>query len=66
MAAVFGLVMLVSGIARSFMRDLNYNIPGAEVAAQDRRWLAAMAAAQPVPRMAELESMNEGLALCSE
>jgi cytochrome o ubiquinol oxidase subunit 1 len=66
MAAIFGLVMLVSGIARSFMRDLNYTIPAAEVAAQDRRWLAAMAAAQPVLRTAELESMNEGLAVCSE
>jgi cytochrome o ubiquinol oxidase subunit 1 len=66
MAGLFGLTVAVSGVARSFMRDLHYIIPASEVAAQESRWLAVATAAQPVPRVAELSTANEGLALCSE
>jgi cytochrome o ubiquinol oxidase subunit 1 len=66
MAGLFGLITVISGIARSFMRDLHKVIPAAEVEAHDRRWLAAAAAAQPVPRTEELTPANEGLAVCPE
>ncbi|MCE4224959.1 cytochrome ubiquinol oxidase subunit I [Methylobacterium sp. C25] len=49
-------------IARSFVRDTHRIVPAAEVEAAERRWLAQVAAARPVPRRLEVNSDNVGLA----
>ncbi|HTI00958.1 MAG TPA: cbb3-type cytochrome c oxidase subunit I [Acidisoma sp.] len=64
MAALFFILAIISGLARSFMRDLHKVIPAAQVEAADRRWLATAAAARPVPRTLELSPENEGLPQC--
>ena len=62
MAALFLGVVVVTVIARSFMRDVTKIIPAATVEAFDRRWLAQAHAARPVPRVLEHSEANEGLA----
>ncbi len=66
MAILFFLVTLAAGIIRSFRRDLERIIPAAEVEAQDRAWLARVAAATPVTRDLEASPLNKGLALWRE
>jgi cytochrome o ubiquinol oxidase subunit 1 len=66
LAASFGLITFIAGIARSFMRELHEVIPASEVEAHDRRWLAAAGAATAVPRKLEHSQVNEGLAICPE
>jgi cytochrome o ubiquinol oxidase subunit 1 len=66
MAILFGAATIVSGIVRSFMRELHQVIPAAEVEAADRKWLRIASAASPVPRERELEPANQGLSLCAE
>jgi cytochrome o ubiquinol oxidase subunit I len=60
----FGGLALSVGtvVARSFMRDVYRTIPAAEVEAEDRRWLEAVASAVPIPRQLEMTQENEGLA----
>ena len=64
----FGGLALSVGtvVARSFMRDVNRTIPAAEVEAEDRRWLEAVASAMPIPRQLEVTQENEGLAKWQE
>ena len=62
MAGLFLAVVVVTVIARSFMRDVTRIIPAATVEAVDRRWLAQAQAARPVPRQLEQSERNEGLA----
>ena len=66
LAALAGLITVVAGISRSFMRELHQIIPASEVAAHDRRWLALAEGARPVPRRRENSPENEGLAICPE
>ena len=60
LAASFGLVTCIAGIARSFMRNLHEVIPASDVETHERRWLAAAAAAKPTPRVHEHTQANEG------
>jgi cytochrome o ubiquinol oxidase subunit 1 len=62
LATLFLAVIVVTAIARSFMRDVTRIVPAAEVEAVDRRWLAQARAARPVPRQLEQTASNEGLA----
>jgi cytochrome o ubiquinol oxidase subunit 1 len=62
MAALCLLVVIVTIIARSFMRDVTRIIPAATVEAVDRKWLALANAARPVPRELEQSVRNEGRA----
>ena len=66
LAASFGLITCMAGLARSFMRDLHEIIPAAEVEANDRRWLAIAGTATPTSRVLEHTPANEGLAICPE
>jgi cytochrome o ubiquinol oxidase subunit 1 len=62
LAGLFLAVIVVTVIARSFMRDVTRIIPAATVEAVDRRWLAVARSARPVPRELEQSARNEGLA----
>lgn len=62
MAALFGLIVMVTVIARSFMRDVTKIIPASEVEAVDRRWLTEADAARPILRQFEMTQLNQGLA----
>ena len=62
MAGLFGLLAVLTVIARSFARTTTKTIPATEVEAVDRRWLAQAHAARPVPREQEQSSANQGLA----
>ena len=50
-------------IARSFVAETERTIPAAEVAADYRRWLDAVRAAEPVDRTQEQGAANRGHAL---
>ena len=61
--AALGMVVVVGAIiARSFARDVDRTVPAAEVEAGERRWLAAVKRAAPIPRQIETTSANHGLA----
>jgi cytochrome o ubiquinol oxidase subunit 1 len=62
MAALCLAAIVVTTIARSFMRDVTRIVPAAEVEAVDRRWLALAHAARAVPRQLENAEQNKGLA----
>jgi cytochrome o ubiquinol oxidase subunit 1 len=66
MVAVFGLIAVIAGLARSFMRDLHEIIPAAKIEEEHRDWLAIAGAATAVPRVLEESPINEGLAICPE
>ncbi len=54
--------IVITAIARSFVRDLYKSIPAEEVRRTEAKWLAEVAAARPIPRELELTPANEGLA----
>ena len=56
-----GLVILTV-IARGFVRDTERVIPAAEVERTDRKWLHQARAARKIPRQLEETSANQGLA----
>ena len=61
--AVISLGMVIlTVIARGFVRDTERVIPAAEVERTDRRWLEQARAASKIPRQLEETSANEGLA----
>jgi cytochrome o ubiquinol oxidase subunit 1 len=62
MAGLFTAVIVLTVIARSFMRDVTRIVPAATVEAVDRRWLAQAQMAAPVPRELEQSERNQGLA----
>jgi cytochrome o ubiquinol oxidase subunit 1 len=62
MVVLFAIVAVFTAVVRSFMRDVTWTVPAAEVEAFDRRWLAEAHAARPVPRQLEMTERNEGLA----
>ncbi|WP_010183218.1 cbb3-type cytochrome c oxidase subunit I [Sphingomonas sp. PAMC 26605] len=61
--ALLGLAVAIGAvIARSFVRDTHRVISADEVAATEARWHAAIAAALPIERDEETQSVNHGLA----
>ncbi|WP_062018420.1 cbb3-type cytochrome c oxidase subunit I [Aureimonas sp. AU4] len=61
--AIASLLFVVAAtIARSFQTETEETIPGARVARDEARWLAAVRAAEPVGRDDETASRNRGLA----
>ena len=62
LAIAGALLVVVTAIARSFMRNVKKIIPAAEVEAADRRWLAQVGASIPAARQFEMTERNEGLA----
>ena len=62
LAALGVLVAFAAAIGRGFARDVEFVVPASEVAAVNRRWLAIVAAAQPVSRHQEALPANAGLA----
>jgi cytochrome o ubiquinol oxidase subunit 1 len=62
LTALFLAVIVITAIARSFMRNVTRVVPACEVEAVDRRWLAQARAARPVSRQLEQTASNEGLA----
>lgn len=63
LAALSLLVIVGAMIARSFVAETERTIPAAEVAADYRRWLDAVRAAEPVDRTQEQGAANRGHAL---
>lgn len=63
LAALALLVIVGAMIARSFNPATERTIPAAEVAADHRRWLAAVRAAPPVDRRQEQSAGNRGHAV---
>ena len=62
LAALSIVLVILTVIARGFVRDVERVIPAEEVERTDRRWLAQAAAAQEVPRQLEETTANQGLA----
>ena len=62
LAILGSLAVLAAVIARSFARDVDREIPAAEVERTERRWLDAVGRAVPVRREAEMTPANAGLA----
>jgi cytochrome o ubiquinol oxidase subunit I len=60
---VFGLVVVfAAAVGRGFARDVEYVVPAREIEKAHLRWLATVAAAQPVTRDQETVPVNAGLA----
>lgn len=61
--AIIGLLVIIATvIARSFVRDVHRIIRADEIERRERRWLAAVGEASPIPREVEMTSANQGLA----
>jgi cytochrome o ubiquinol oxidase subunit 1 len=65
LAIVGLLVVIVTVIARSFVRDFEEVIDAAEVERGEAAWLSAVDAAKPILREVEMSSANQGLAKVS-
>ena len=63
LTGVATLASIATVIGQGFRRDREKIIPAREVREQHERWLAKVAACQPVPRDFEAEPRNSGLAL---
>ncbi|USI72785.1 cbb3-type cytochrome c oxidase subunit I [Sphingomonas morindae] len=62
LAAVGAVAMVVTVIARSFVRDTERTITAEEIERTERAWLAEVARARPIPREIENSTANQGLA----
>ena len=62
LAILSGALVLIAFIGRTYILDNTHTIPGAEVAAGHKAWLAQVRAASPITRDAETSTANRGLA----
>ncbi len=62
MACLGALISIVAVIGRGFVRDYEKVIPADVVEREHTRWLRRVAEAQPVSRLDETDSINQGLA----
>ena len=60
---IVGIVtIIITVIARSFVRDVHHIILAAEVERTEQKWLRTVASSIPIPRQIEMTSANQGLA----